>query len=156
MRNKFHDAIFEIEFLFLTSAFVEQRDREARVQKRELAETVGQNIKFVLDRFVFENFAVGLEGGGGAMLVGFAGLGDCAFGNSLGELHGPHKTITANHDLAARGQCIHDGSTYAVQTTGNFVAVVIKFSASVQNRHHDFERRLAVFVFVDRNSTAVI
>jgi hypothetical protein len=43
-----------------------------------------------------------------------------------------------------------------VQTARDLVAVVVELAAGVQHGQHDFGRRLAALVHVDRNAAAVV
>ncbi len=53
-------------------------------------------------------------------------------------------------------QRVDDRDADAVQTAGNLVAVVVEFAAGVQHRQHDFGRRLAAGVLIDRDAAAVV
>ena len=53
-------------------------------------------------------------------------------------------------------QRVHDRDADAVQAAGHLVAVVVELAAGVQHGQHDFGRRLAAGVPVDRNAAAVV
>ena len=61
-------------------------------------------------------------------------------GLTLVELHEMLFTVATNGQLQPLRQRIDTGNTYAVQTTGYFVAVLVELSAGVQDTHHDFSR----------------
>ena len=55
------------------------------------------------------------------------------------------------------GKKVDAGNADAVQSAGNLVSVRIKLAAGVQLGHHDFRRRLFLFLhLVDRNAAAVV
>src|SRR3546814_17481117 len=49
----------------------------------------------------------------------------------------PDLAAAANREHKLFGQCVHDRYTYAVQTAGNLVGVVIELTAGVQPGHDD-------------------
>ena len=67
-------------------------------------------------------------------------------------------SIARDLDLKLVGQRVHDGDADAVQAAGGLVDLGIEFSAGVQRRHDDFERRLvAEFrMRIDRDAAAVV
>ncbi len=68
-----------------------------------------------------------------------------------------HFAFTTNHQLQFLRQGVNDGDTYAVQTTGNFIGVIIEFTACMQNSHDNFRRRNALFrVNTGWDTTAII
>ena len=53
-------------------------------------------------------------------------------------------------------QRVDDRDADAVQAAGHLVAVVVELAAGVQHGQHDFGRRLAARVAIDRNAAAVV
>src|SRR5690606_23496120 len=54
-------------------------------------------------------------------------------------------------------QRVHHGHTYAVQTAGDLVGVIVELTAGVQHGHDDLGSRNAfVFVHVYRDATTVV
>ena len=53
-------------------------------------------------------------------------------------------------------QRVHDRHADAVQAARDLVAVVVELAAGVQHRQHDFGRRPAALVLIDRNAAAVV
>lgn len=65
--------------------------------------------------------------------------------------------IALNDQLQLLRQGVNHGNAYAVQTTGNFIRVIIEFAARVQNGHDHFRRRHALFrVNTGRNTATII
>src|SRR3546814_7348717 len=69
----------------------------------------------------------------------------------------PDLAAAANREHKLFGQCVHDRYTYAVQTAGNLVGVVIELTAGVQHGHDDLGCGNAFFlVYVYRDATTVV
>lgn len=141
---------------FVLLAPVREAEVYALVQKRQLAQTVGQNVVLVFGR-VGEDFAVGLERYGRTAVRAFAydlhrrrgrslavGLPvDLAFAVHLGDEKGRER-------IDAR-------DAHAVQTARDLVTALVELAARVQYGEHHFERRLALFlVEVGRDAAAVV
>ena len=64
--------------------------------------------------------------------------------------------VAPDLELQQLRQRVDDRDADAVQTARDLVAVVVELAAGVEHRQHDFRRRLAALVAVDRNAAAVV
>ena len=65
--------------------------------------------------------------------------------------------IAINCQHQVFGQRVDYGYAHAMQATGDFIGIVIEFSASMQNGHDDLGRRAPFFgVYVYRNTAAIV
>jgi len=65
-------------------------------------------------------------------------------------------SLTANGEAQLFRQRIYNGYTHPMEAARHLVRVVIKLTASVQNRHDDLCRRNALFVLFCRYTSTVI
>ncbi len=159
------------EVLLLAGPFVDQTDPHAIVQKRQLAQSLGQDVVVVFD--VLEDLAVGKKMDFGSPLVGFADdlhrrnldsvldLELAVHRLALMELHDVLLAVTANRQLQPVRQRVDAGHTDTVKATGDLVAVLVELAAGMQDAHDDFRRSPLRFVLVvefdaDRDTTTVI
>ena len=122
-----------------------ERDQEAGVQERELAQALRQRIEAEVRRL--EDLRVGLEGDLGPALFGRAGrrrdwrVGLPALVRLLVDLF-----VAPDLEIETLRERIDDRHADAVQTTRHLVAVVVELAAGVQHREHDLGRRAPAFV----------
>ena len=64
--------------------------------------------------------------------------------------------VAPDLEIERFGQRVDDRDADAVQTARHLVAVVVELAAGVQHGQHDFGRRLAALVLIDRNAAAVV
>ena len=70
---------------------------------------------------------------------------------------GVHFAFTADNQLQFFRQGVNDGNTHAMQTAGDFVRVIVKFTAGMKYGHDDLSSRNALFfVNAGRNTTTII
>ncbi len=149
-------AVVELAHLHRIHALVGERDGEALIQERQLAQALGQ-------RVVVE-FKRGHDGGirlerdlGSCFLPSLAGLGQRRRRDALLIFLLPGVTVAPDFKLQHFRQRVHAAHAYAVQSARNFVALGIELAAGMQLGHHHFRCRDALFfVHVYRDSTAVI
>ena len=64
--------------------------------------------------------------------------------------------VAPDFEVEVLRQRVDDRHADAVQAAGHLVAVVVELAAGVQHGQHDFGRRLAALVEIDRNAAAVV
>lgn len=90
-------------------------------------------------------------------VFGFAGNRQRRLRHAVGINLTVNFVIALNDQLQLLRQGVNNGNAYTMQTTGNFIRVIIEFTARVQNGHDHFRRRHALFrVNTGRNTAAVI
>ena len=67
-----------------------------------------------------------------------------------------HLAVAPDLEIERFRQRVDDRNADAVQAAGHLVAVVVELAAGVQHRQHDFGRRLAARVLIDRDAAAVV
>ena len=150
------DTAFVVEMIFFTVALVAQANRHPGVQERQLAQAFCQNLVFEFDH-VGKSFVARPETNHGAGFFGFAGNRQRRLRHAVGINLTVNFVIALNDQLQLLRQGVNNGNAYAMQTTGNFIRVIIEFTARVQNGHDHFRRRHALFrVNTGRNTAAVI
>ena len=153
--DEFGDAARKAEFGGFVAALVGQRDFQALVQERELAQPLRQN--FVAVFVAVENRRVGMKRNLRAGLARFAG--DFQLGLRLAAFVGlfPDFAVAPDFQFQFVGQRVHHGDAHAVQSAGNFVRFAVEFSAGVQHGHHDFRGGLFLRrMHVHGNAAAVV
>lgn len=136
-------------------AQVGERDLDACIQVGQLTHAAGNNVP--LESRGGENGRVGPE------LLTCAALGGVAH-----HLHSIERLaflvfllidMTVAVDLREHvgGQCVDTAHTYAVQTTGYFVGVLVELTTSVEHGHYDFECALVqLLVLVNGDASAIV
>ena len=155
--DELHDAVLVKERLRLAVlTLVRQHDGDARVQERQLAQPMVQNLRLVLggDR---ENFRVRQERDLGAGLFGLAYDVEFLRRLALRELDVMHLAIAIDFRLEPDRQRIHALGTDPVQPAGVLVRALAELAAGVQVREHQLDRRhLELLVHVHRDAAAVV
>ena len=154
MGDERDDAAFVVELVVLPIALVVERDQDAAVQERELAQALRQRVE-AEDRGL-EDLCVGLEGDLGAAPLGRAGhierrRRDAALVRLLVDL-----AVAPDLEIERLRQRVDHRDADAVQAARHLVAVVVELAAGVQHRQHDFGGRLAAGVLIDRDAAAVV
>ncbi len=139
----------------LFAALVAQRDREAAVEERELAQALLQDVPVKLGDF--EHLAVGKEPLDRSGAFDAADLLELLHGDAALELHFVEPAVALDarhHPLRER---VDHRDPDAVKAARNFVSALAELAAGVQDRHHDFDRRHLLFgVDVDGNAASVV
>ena len=147
--------VFHIKRVGGFQAFVNQSHRNAAVQKCQVAQTVGKGAA-VIDG-IGENGPVGLESHFGTALVGIAEGIELSGGHAPGKFNAPGFAVAVNFHFHPIGKGVHAAYTHAVQTAGNFVAVVVEFTTGVEHGQHHFHSGLAFgFVHIHGDTAAVV
>ena len=105
-----------------------------------------------------ENLLVRLEPDQGALLLRGADLLDRRLHMAAAEGLAPLEAVAPDGDVQAFRQGVDDGDADAVQAARGLIGLAREFSARVQHRHDDFQRRLAgvLGVGVDRDAAPVV
>jgi hypothetical protein len=151
MFNESPDPAFVLENVLAFIALVDELDPNTRVKERQLAQSTGQDIEVKLD--VGERVAAGLEAQRCALPIRVADnlerrLGLTVF---IFLLMGLTLTVNCQHEMFR--ESVYHRYADAMQTTRDFVGIIVKFSAGMQNRHDDLSRR-APFLGVQINRDA--
>lgn len=117
-------------------ALVGQFDVHAVVQERKFADAFGKDVEAVFD--VAEGFRTGEEAHGRAFFIGIADNVQRLFGFAAHEADEVFFAVAVDGQRYPVGQRVDDGHAHAVQAAGDFVAVVVEFTARVQYGHDDF------------------
>ena len=143
--------------LRIGGALVGERDQQALVQERQLAQALRQRVIVVFQHS--ENFAVRNEVNLGAALLGRARLFQLGDGHTLRVALLKHRTIAPNLQVELMAQRIHARDADAVQSAGNLVGGAVELAAGMQDCHHYLGCRYALAVqvhLVDRNASAIV
>jgi hypothetical protein len=166
------DTTGEGEVFFLAVALVDEADLDAVVEEGKFAQALGEDLVMKFDGA--ENFLIGQEVDFGAVVVGFAqdfcradfdtvdDLFDDAVGDvALVELEEVFLAVAADGEAQPFRQGIDAGNAHAMESTRDFVGVLVEFAAGMQDAHDDFGSGALGFVLVihldaDRDATAVV
>ena len=152
------------DLLLLVAAFIDEHDFEVLVQKCHRLQSLGHRARDELDTFSRKDRRVRPERdrrAGHRLVRRSTNLGEFAFRlAAVDELLAIPRATAIDFGDHALGERVHHAHTYAVQTTGNLVAISAELAARVQHGEHDFECTLA-FVWTARiriygDSTAVV
>ena len=153
--NERTQAAFVLEQLFLAAALILEDDADTGVEEGQFTNPLGQDVPAEVD--VLEGFVRRTEVN--------LGTGSFAFANNLHRFLRNTVNVGLLPNLSAAthsqhqqfGEGVYYGNTYAVQTTGYFVRVVVELTASVEHGHDDLCRRNAFFfMHVYRDATTVV
>ena len=149
------DAAVVVEAMALAGfALIVERDRDAGVQERQLAQAAGERVEAEFDEL--EDLRVGLERDLRAAAFGRAG--DRQVGKRLAALVTLLVRVVVAPDLEIEPlrERVDDRDADAVQAARHLVGAVLELAAGVQDRQRDFSGRLAALVHVGRNAAAVV
>ena len=124
------DTAVVVEALLLSGALVLEVDSGLLVQEGLVAEPVLK--RRVVEGDGLEHLLVGPEGDRGTVTVRIADDLDRTVGNA--DLVGLSEPLALTVDLSDQflGQCVDDGDTHAVESSGDLVAVLVELTAGVQ------------------------
>ena len=157
-------ARFEMEDRFGRRVVADARGRAAPADFNP-AEEIGLRARHLQKprrperRLRAENFRIGMELHRRAAFV-VRGAGVEQFGGrmALGIALAPGLTVAENLDGQIVGERVDHGNADAVQAARGRIGLAVEFSARMEGRHDDFERRLVLElrVRVDRNPAAIV
>ena len=153
---KFNDTATKVEgFSFTVFTFITQSNGNTFIKERQLTNTHTQS--FVAVNKFGENGSVRFEVNGSTGFVRIAFYIKLGSSFALFESNAIAFTTTTNFYIHAFRKCVYAGYTYTVQTTGNFITAITKFTTSVENSHNNFNCRLTFFFHhINRNTTTII
>ena len=167
--NELRETLLRVELLLLAvtlcinDTFVLEHDLDTRIQESELTHTVRKDIPVVhrlgKDRVVRPE----LHKRTGLALLPVTGCFRLLDGMNRRQRFTLLVILTVYSTLAIYlhmhflRERIHAAHTHAVQTTGNFIGILVELTTGVKHGHYDLQRRLMLFrVHVHRNTTTVI
>ena len=145
------DASLVREVVLLLRAFIADRDRDAGIQERELAQPLREAVEVELGNR--KDLWVGPERDLGPGLAGRSHDLDRRDGTPslVGLL--PDLSLAPDLDIQPLGQGVDDRDADSVQAARDLVGVVVELPARVQVRHDDLER-LALMLLVEPHGDA--
>ena len=155
VRDELADAPLVLEpVAAAVAALVVQRDGDAGVEERQLAQPLRQRVEAEVDRL--EDLAVGQEGDLRPALLRLAG--DLEVGLRLAAVVDlvVDDAVPPDFEVERLGQRVDHRHADAVQAARHLVAVVVELAARVQHRHHDLGRGPAALVHVDGDPAPVV
>src|SRR5439155_27297361 len=129
------DAAGIVKLVLLFRPLVFDGDEYAFVQESRFAQPLGEDIK--AEFRCLENVRVRLEIHSCSAAIGMAGHLKRSGGRTSFVALNVDLTATPNLQIHPFGKRIDDRDTNSVQSTGDFVRLVIKLAAGVQLRHND-------------------
>ena len=155
--DKLDDALLVKERLcFAVLALVRQHNRDARIQERQLAQPVMQNLRLVLGRDG-ENYRVRQERDLRAGLVRLADDVEWLGGFALRKLDVVHLAVAINLRLEPDRERVHALGANPVQPAGVLVRPLAELAARVQVGEHQLDRRhIELLVRVHRDAAPVV
>ena len=147
--------ITHVVLLLLAGAQVHRLDAQAGVEEGLLPHAGVEGVVAVLQRL--EHLRVGLEGDGGAGVVGLAHhphlLGDLA----PGELHLVDFPVFVDLDLQPLGQSVDNRRAHPVEPARHLIAAAAEFAAGVEDgKHHLQGGFTGLGLNVNRDAPAVV
>ena len=139
----------------LLVALVVDRDADAAVQERELAQPLREDVEAELGGL--EDQRVGLEGDLRAALLGLADLGERRLGLAALVALRVDLAVAPDLDLEHLGERVHDRDADAVQAARDLVGALVELAAGVELGQHDLGGGDALGrVHLDRDAAAVV
>ena len=140
----------------LVASLVGQANGNAAVEIRQLAEPLFEDVMIEHDR-AGENLGVGEERDLRPRLLRQPRLDDWPAGDAAVVILLPDLAVAMDLGLEPFGESVHDRDADAVESTRDFIGVVVEFAPGVDLRQNDFEGAFAAFgVRVNRNAAAVV
>ena len=154
--NERLDTTFVMEVVFFAVTLVFQTNRDARVQERQFTQAFRQDVVLKFSD-VGEGFEARPETHHRTGFVGVASHSQRCLRHTVCIKLTVSFPFTLDNQLQLLRQGVNHGDAYAVQTTRNFIGVIVELTACVQNGHDHFRRRHALFrVNTGWDTTAII
>ena len=147
-------ALIEVRLLAPLAALVHEANRDALIQKGQLAQTMLQGVEAVLRHR--EDLRVGDEVNLRSRLFRLADDRQRSGCNALLEAYAVDLAVALDFDVHRRGERIDDGDADAVQAARHLVAFAAELAARVQDGQDDLDRRLAALVHVDGDASPIV
>src|SRR5262245_2499696 len=136
MLDKRDDATLIEELVFFLAPLVLDGDFDSSIQKRQLAQSLGENVEAELSSF--EDLGIGLKSDPGAALLGVSNFRQASLRLATLVALLINFAVALDLDLQSFRQSIDDRNAYTVKTTGNLVRSFIELATRVEFRKHDF------------------
>src|SRR5262249_8588469 len=136
--DELDDAAAVVELVALLVALVLDRDLDALVEERELAQALRQGAEAVVTGL--EDQRIVLEGDLGAALLRRAGLAQGLVRLAATEALEVDLAVTLDLALEILGERVHDRDADAVQTARDAIRAFVELAAGVQLGQHDLCR----------------
>ncbi len=143
-----------LELVALGLPLVVQGNQDARIQERQLPQPLRERVEAELDGL--KNLRVRTECDPRAALPGRACDFEVGSGLAAFVLLLVHLAVAPDFQVELLGQRVDDRDTDAVQTTGDFIAVVVELAPGMQHRQHDFGRRPSAGVLIGGDAAPVV
>ena len=141
--------------LFVEQTHVGERQRDAGVEERQVAQTVGEGL--VIIDGLREDGGVRMEDNGRSRVVGFSDSGQLAGRLSVGVFLHVDLSVAVDFGAQVVGERVHAAHAYAVETAGNLVGAFVEFTAGMKYGKYHLECRLVhLFVHVDGDASSVV
>ena len=147
-------ALIEVRLLAPLAALVHEADRDALIQKGQLAQAMLQGIEAILRHR--EDLRVGDEVNLRSRLFRLADDRQRSGCHALLETYAVDLAVALDFDVHRRGERIDDGDADTVQTARHLVAFAAELAARVQDGQDDLDRRLAALVHVDGDASPIV
>ena len=142
-------------FTLILGTFIGQGNRDALIQKGQLANTQTQSIIAVF-RFC-KNGGIRFEMYRGTRSFAITLFIKLFRGFALSKLNAVAFAAAAHFNLHVLAQCVNAGNTDTMQTAGNLITAVTELTACMQYCHNNLNSRLLfLFHHIHGNATAVI
>ena len=140
--DKFDKSTFIMQCFFthISVSAICQTDTNTRIQKSELAKAPFQRIEIEFDHCKCfgtgkkSNFRTGF-------IATFANNFQRSIRFAMGESHFMNFTLAFDAQFQPDRQRVDDRNANPVKTAGNFIGILVEFTASVKLRHNDFSSR---------------
>ena len=147
-------ALIEVRLLSPLAALVHETDRDALIQKGQLAQAMLQGVEAVLRHR--EDLGIGDEVNLRSCLFRLADDRQRSGCHALLEAYAVNLAVAFDFDVHRRGERIDDGDADAVQAARHLVAFAAELAARVQDGQDDLDRRLAALVHVDGDASPIV
>ena len=150
------ERLAEIAALLVFHPLVGDRELDALVQKRQLAQAVGQNFVFVLRR-MGKNLVVGVEGNDRTAVRALSDDLQLRSGHTLAERLAIDLTVAVHFGNEQFRKSVDARHADAVQAARHLVASLVELTARMQHGQYDLQRRFTLLlVIIGRYTAAVV
>ena len=147
-------ALIKVRLLAPLTALIHEADRDALIQKSQLAQTMLQGIETVLRHR--EDLRIGDEVNLRSRLFRLADDRQRSGCHTLLETYAVDLAVALNFDVHRRGERIDDGDTDTVQAARHLVALAAELAARVQDGQDHLNRRLAALMHIDGDTSPIV
>ena len=146
-------ALIEIR-ITASIALIRKRDRNALIQEGQFAQTMLERIEIV--RRHREDLRIWCKMHARTRFFRLTDNLQRTLRHTAGERNLMDLAIALDLHFHGCAQRVDDGDTDAMQAAGYLIAIAAELAAGMQYRQNDLNGRLAAFMHIDRNATAII